>query len=606
MSFDSESFLKTLTTAPGVYQMYDKAEAILYVGKAKNLKKRINSYFRLSGLTAKTRALVNKIDTIQVTITATESEALILEQGLIKSQRPTYNILLRDDKSYPYIFISSEPYPRISFHRGVKNKKGQYFGPYPSTGSVYDCLRFLQKTFRVRPCENSVFNNRSRPCLQYQINRCTAPCVNYISVQDYQNHIRHVELFLRGNNDRLLKELADKMDSAAQGLDYEQAVVYRDQIATFRRMQAEHGFEVGQGTIDIFAVAKKNATVCVHVLFIRQGRIIASKSYFSQDKLQQSEESLLAAFLPQFYLANEQRELPHELVLSHCLPKEEQEVLQQVLMDKATRNIQLTYKVKSHRKKWLALAITTAEQNLTAHVNTKKNILQRFTALQEELGIDDNCNRIECFDVSHSSGELTQAACVVFNQTGALKSDYRRFNIEGVTAGDDYAAMKQALTRRYTRLQGGEGVLPDILLIDGGKGQISQTKKVFAELGINTVCTIGIAKGSTRKAGFETLVLSDGRERTLSSDSPALHLLQEIRDEAHRFAITGHQQRRDKKRRTSVLEVIPGIGAKRRRELLRYFGGLQQIKKSSIEELAQVSGISKKIAKEIYSALRNE
>ena len=586
--------------------MYDDMGAILYVGKAKNLKNRINSYFHRSGLTVKTRSLVDKIDAIQVTVTATESEALILEQSLIKSQRPPYNILLRDDKSYPYIFISSDTYPRITFHRGAKSRKGQYFGPYPSTGAVYEGLRFLQKTFRVRQCENSVFNNRSRPCLQYQIDRCTAPCVNYISAEDYRSHIRHVEFFLRGDNDILLKELADKMDLVAQQLDYEQAAVYRDQIATLRRLQAEHGFEAGQGVIDVFAVTKKSSTVCVHVLFIRHGRTIASKSYFSKDKLQRTEEHLLTAFLPQFYLANEQRQLPHEVLLSHRLPKEEQGVLQHVLTEKAARKVQLLDKVKSHRKKWLDLAATAAVQNLAAHLNTKKNILQRFAVLQEALGIDDSCNRIECFDVSHSSGELTQAACVVFNQTGPLKSDYRRFNIDNVTAGDDYAAMEQALMRRYIKLQQGEGILPDILLIDGGKGQVNQAKSVLAELAINTVYILGIAKGSTRKAGFETLVLSDGSERTLSGDSPALHLLQEIRDEAHRFAITGHQQRREKKRRTSVLEAIPGVGSKRRRELLHHFGGLQEIKKSSVEELSQVSGISKKMAKDIYSALRNE
>lgn len=610
VSFDADSFLKAVTAAPGVYQMYDSTGAILYVGKAKNLKNRLNSYFHRAGLTVKTRALVDKIAAIQVTVTATESEALILEQNLIKSQRPPYNILLRDDKSYPYIFISSDPYPRIGFHRGAKHKQGRYFGPYPSSGAVYEGLRFLQKTFRVRQCDDSVFRNRSRPCLQYQINRCTAPCVDYISVQDYRSHMRHVELFLSGDNDRLLKELADKMEAASQRLHYEQAAVYRDQIATFRRMQAEHGFEVGRGIIDIFAVAKKNAMVCIHVIFIRHGRITASKSYFSEDKLQQTEPHLLAAFLPQFYVANEQRQLPHELILTHGLPQEEQTVLQLVLMERAGRKIPLLHKVKSYRKKWLTLAAATAEQNLIAHVNTKKNILQRFSALHdilggENTGVDDSRQRIECFDISHSSGELTQAACVVFDQTGPLKSDYRRFNIEGIAPGDDYAAMKQALIRRYTKLQQGEGVLPDILLIDGGKGQLGQAQAVLAELGVNSVYTMGIAKGSTRKPGFETLLLSDGRECTLASDSPALHLLQAVRDEAHRFAITGHRQRRDKKRRISVLEAIPGVGAKRRRALLHHFGGLQQIKQSSIEELTQVDGINKKIAKEIYSALHN-
>jgi excinuclease ABC subunit C len=604
--FDSKQFLKTVSQQAGVYQMFGSDDKILYVGKAKNLKNRLSSYFRQSGLPIKTQVLVDKIAHIQVTITDSETAALVLEQNLIKTLRPPYNISLKDDKSYPHIFISDGDYPRISSHRGMKHKKGNYYGPFPNSSAVYQSLNFIQKTFRVRQCEDSVFKNRARPCLQYQINRCTAPCVELIDKAAYQQDMQHAALFLKGESEALMNQLADNMDAAAADLEFEQAGVYRDQITALRQIQSDHDVESGSGQIDIFGMVKQAGSLCVHLLYIRHGRILGSKSFFPKNKLDLSESDFLAAFLEQFYIAHENREFPQEIILNYPLAVDEKTLLEQALSDRHNRKITISHKVRAQRNKWLVTAITAAEQNLVAHLNTKQNLQQRFAALQEMMGVEELPQRIECFDISHTFGELTVASCVVFDQTGPLKSDYRRFNIDDITGGDDYAAMEQALSRRYTRLQTGEGVLPDLLLIDGGKGQLNTARAVLAELGVNQVMIIGIAKGTTRKAGFETLVLESGKEQVLNSDSPALHLLQEIRDEAHRFAITGHKQRRDKKRKTSTLEGIAGVGAKRRRELLRHFGGIQEVKAAKVDELAKVSGISKKIAEDIYSALHSE
>lgn len=604
--FDSVRFLSSTTQQPGIYQMFGGDGAILYVGKAKNLKARLASYFRKTGLTPKTQALVSRIARVEVTVTASETEALILEQNLIKSNRPPYNILLRDDKSYPYIFISSgEDYPRISFHRGAKKKRGDYFGPFPNVGAVKESLNFLQKTFRIRQCEDSVYNNRTRPCLQYQIKRCTAPCVEFVSPEDYKTDLHHTQLFLTGNSDKLLSELADQMDSAAQQLQFEKAAAYRDQITALRTVQSQQVIEEGNGDIDVIAAEMRAAAICVHILFIRQGRILGSRSFYPSSTLADTPAEILAEFIPQFYLASTGREIPREVIVSH--PLDESDLISSALQQAAGRQVLVNHQVRSHRSKWLQMAATAALQNLIAHVNSKKNSLDRFVALQEALGLDETPQRLECFDISHSSGELTVASCVVFDTNGPLKSDYRRFNIEGITGGDDYAAMEQALTRRYTRLQNGEGKLPDILLIDGGKGQLGKAIEVLGELGVQGVQLIGVAKGTTRKAGFETLFDGEtGAEIVLPGDSPALHLIQHIRDESHRFAITGHKQRRDKKRKTSTLEDIPGIGATRRRELLRHFGGLQEVQNASIDDLARVSGISQKLAEEIYAFFHNE
>lgn len=604
-AFDHKRFLQNLSRQPGVYQMYDANGKVLYIGKAKNLKNRVSSYFRSSGLAPKTAALVGKIANIQVTITQSEMEALILEQNLIKAQRPPYNILLRDDKSYPYIFLSSGgDFPRIAMHRGAKKKKGQYFGPYPGVGAVRDSLNFLQKTFRIRQCEDSVFRNRSRPCLQYQINRCTAPCVDFTSPEEYAQDVRHTQMFLTGRSEELMKELADQMDAAADSQDYEQAAVLRDQITALRTIQSQQFAEAGNGELDVVALARQDDSLCVHVLYVRQGRILGSRSYYYREKLPQTDSEFLADFLPQFYLGTKTREIPPVILAS--APIEDKGLLEEALKAERNRNVAIIHQVRGARQKWLELAERAARENLSAHNQSQQSMQRRFEALQDVLDMDEIPNRIECFDISHSSGEATVASCVVFDQNGPATSDYRRFNIKDVKAGDDYAAMEQAISRRYTRIQKGEGVLPDILLIDGGKGQLNKAKAVLAELGVNDLRVLGVAKGTTRKAGFETLFIDDvGNARHIPGDSPALHLIQAVRDEAHRFAITGHKNKRDKKRRSSLLEDIPGVGAKRRRELLRHFGGMQAVRTASVDELAKVPSISKKIAEDIYSSFHN-
>lgn len=604
--FDSVRFLADASQQPGIYQMFGVDGNILYVGKAKNLKARLASYFRRIGLSTKTIALVARIHRIEVTITASEAEALILEQNLIKSNRPPYNISLRDDKSYPYIFVSSgEPYPRMSFHRGAKKKQGDYYGPFPNVSAVRESMHFLQKTFRVRQCEDSVFNNRSRPCLQYQIKRCTAPCVEFITKEDYANDLRHTSMFLTGSGQELMTELADQMDQAAQGLAFEKAAHYRDQISFLRNIQSQQIIEEGNGDIDVVALVARPNALCVHILFVRQGRILGSRSFFPQSGIAETPADVLVQFVAQFYLASTGRDIPREIITNYEL--EDVDVLASALQQSIGRQVQFSHNVRSHRAKWLQMAVNAAEQNLIAHLNTKQNSLDRFIALQDALQLDEIPQRMECFDISHSSGELTVASCVVFDTNGPLKSDYRRFNIEGITPGDDYAAMAQALQRRYTRLKKGEGKMPDILLIDGGKGQLSTAMAVLAELGIDDVLMIGVAKGATRRAGFETLYNAQtNAEIVLNNDSPALHLIQHIRDEAHRFAITGHKQRRDKKRKTSTLEDIPGVGAVRRRELLRHFGGIQEIQKASVNDLIRVSGINLHLAEEIYAFFHND
>lgn len=603
--FDHTTFLKNVTQQPGVYQMYDGTGAVLYVGKAKNLKKRLSSYFRKTGLSPKTHALVSRIAAVEVTVAPSEAQALVLEHNLIKAQRPPYNILLRDDKSYPYIFLSDgEPYPRLAFHRGAKKKHGRYFGPFPNAGAVRDSLNFLQKTFRVRQCEDSVFQNRTRPCLQYQIGRCSAPCVGLISEEAYAEDVRHTVMFLEGKGGELQDELASAMDRASANLDFEQAAAYRDQITALRRVQAEQLMETGRSNADVIACAVDGGMVCVHILFIRQGRMLGSKSYFPKESLGEPESEVLSAFLPQLYLGSRASDVPPEVIISHDI--EDAEVIAQAIHAETGRQLRISTSVRTHRSKWLAMALQTAQQNLLARLNSRQTLAQRYEALQDALDLPELPGRIECFDISHSSGERTVASCVVFDLNGPVKSDYRRFNIEGITSGDDYAAMNQALTRRYTRAQKEEQKLPDLLLVDGGKGQVTQARSVLQELGINEVTLVGVAKGTTRKPGFEILIRPDGSSLTLESDSSALHLIQLIRDEAHRFAITGHKQRRDKRRRTSTLEDIPGVGPKRRRELLRYFGGLQEVMRASAEDLSKVPNISKKMAQEVYSALHSE
>ena len=587
--------------------MLDGEGAVLYVGKAKNLKKRVASYFRKSGLPVKTAALVKRILQIDVTVTETETEALILEHNLIKQYRPPFNILMRDDKSYPYIFLSDkDTWPRLSFHRGPKKAKGTYFGPFPSVHAVRDSMSFLQKTFKVRQCEDVFFKNRSRPCLQYQIKRCTAPCVDFVDKDEYAADVHLTRLYLDGKADKILQQLEHKMELASENLEFETAADCRDQISALRQVQAQQVIEKGRGTIDIVAGAVSNGHACVHMLYVRQGRILGSRSYYPKTPLAEEVDELLEEFLPQLYLNGGGRpDLPKEIIVNDEF--DGSSALSEALSEKIGRNIEIKNNVRGFRAKWVELAQRTAEQNLTAKLASKQTLEQRFESLRETLELDETPQRLECFDISHSSGEAVVASCVVFDSNGALKSDYRRFNIENITDGDDYAAMEQAVRRRYTRLMKGEGKLPDILLIDGGKGQISTVKTVLTDLGVVGVMVVGVAKGTTRKPGMETLILADQNNKVVPRPQRgALHLIQQIRDEAHRFAITGHKARRDKKRKTSPLQGIPGVGPSRRRDLLKHFGGVVEVKKASVADLMKVSNINKKVAEAIYSALYNE
>jgi len=602
--FDKDSFLKNLTTKPGVYQMYDASGSILYVGKAKNLKNRVSSYFRSRGLNNKTVALVGRIASIEITVTPSEAEALVLEHNLIKTQKPPYNILLRDDKSFPYIFLSQdEPHPRLAFHRGGRKKAGRYFGPFPNAGAVRESLNFLQKVFGVRQCEDSVYRNRARPCLLYQIERCSGPCVNAVSEADYAADVEQTILFLEGKNESLHQSLVQKMEAESAVLNFEQAALYRDRITALRQVQAQQVIESGFRNMDVIACETAAGCVCIHMLFVRQGRVVGSKNYFPKDNLENAEPELLSAFMSHMYLGGSAMDTPPYVVVSHDIP--DADAIAMAVEMHSGKSIKIAANVRTYRAKWLAMAVQAARLNLQSRINSAQTLAKRYEALQDALNSEETPNRIECFDISHSSGENTVASCVVFDQNGPRKSDYRRFNITDINAGDDYAAMEQALTRRYSRIQKEGKSLPDLLLIDGGKGQLGKASQVMDELGIQEVEIIGVAKGTTRKPGFETLIRVDGSELVLNSDSAALHLIQQVRDEAHRFAVTGHKQRRDKKRRTSALEGIPGIGPKRRKELLQFFGGLQEVMRASAEDLAKVPGISKKTAEEVYTALHS-
>ncbi|WP_411563470.1 excinuclease ABC subunit UvrC [Pseudomonas shirazensis] len=603
--FDASAFLATCSGRPGVYRMFDAEARLLYVGKAKNLKKRLASYFRKTGLAPKTTALVARIAQVETTITANETEALLLEQNLIKEWRPPYNILLRDDKSYPYVFLSDGQFPRLGIHRGAKKAKGRYFGPYPSAGAIRESLSLLQKGFMVRQCEDSYYANRTRPCLQYQIKRCKGPCVDLVSPEEYAEDVRHSVMFLEGRSQQLGNELNAEMEQAAMTLNFEKAAQLRDQIALLRRVQDQQYMEGGSGEVDVVAAFINPGGACVHLISVRGGRVLGSKNFFPQVGIEEEVSEVMAAFLAQYYLGNAEREMPGELIVN--VVHEDFAAISEAVQTLRGRELAITHRVRGTRARWQQLAVTNAEQALNARLANRQHMAARFEALASVLGLDEVPQRLECYDISHSSGEATVASCVVFGPEGPIKSDYRRFNIEGITGGDDYAAMHQALMRRYGRIQAGEGKLPDVLLVDGGKGQLNMARDVMQELGISDLTLLGVAKGVTRKAGFETLYLNDvAHEFTLKGDSAALHLIQQIRDEAHRFAITGHRARRGKARRTSSLEDVAGVGPKRRRELLKHFGGLQELNRASIDEIAKAPGISKKLAESIYASLHSE
>ncbi len=623
--FDAKSVLAVMSQRPGVYRMLDTEGEVLYVGKARNLKKRVSNYFRASGLDTKTMALVSHIAAIDVTVTNSETEALLLEQNLIKKLKPPYNIQLRDDKTYPYIMLThKDAYPRLAFYRGSRRRDATFFGPYPSASAVRESLSLLQKVFRVRQCEDSYFRNRSRPCLQYQIGRCTAPCVGYISPADYALDVQDASLFLQGRSDTLIQSLGQRMEQKAGALEYEQAARIRDKISDLRRIQSQQVISGDGSDADVLAAVLEGAYTCVHVIVIRGGRIIGSRNFFPKDKLAETAADLLAAFIAQYYLRDggelAAAAIPAEIVVFPLI--REQKGLQDALSAAAGKAVSLRGNVRGHRARWRDLALANAQQAIQSHINNRQSMFKRFELLQSALGLDALPQRIECFDISHTMGESTVAACVVFDHNGPLKSDYRRYNIEGIQGGDDYAAMDQALTRRYSKLSSQLQALqdeedpsllaskvPDILLIDGGKGQLAQAIDVLQGCQLPEIMLIGIAKGISRRAGQETLFVAtaDGmQELAIPGHSPALHLLQQVRDEAHRFAITGHRQRRAKTRQQSPLEQIPGLGPSRRRELLKYFGGQQEIMRASESDLARTPGISKKLAAVIYESLHSE
>ena len=616
--FDVEKCLAGLPNRPGIYQMVGDDEA-LYVGKARNLKARVTSYFRASGLTAKTIALTNKVRDIQITVTGSETEALLLEQSLIKELRPRFNVVLRDDKSYPFIHLTEHPYPRLKFHRGAKKAKGaargakeakgakgakgegRYFGPFPSAAAVRDSLNILQKLFGVRPCEDGFFKNRSRPCLQHQIKRCSAPCVGLIDRDRYAEDVRLAVLFLEGKSADVLDEFKARMEAASARLEFERAARHRDQIGHLRRIQENQYVHGDGGDVDIFGVAVGSGHACVEGLFVRDGRLLGHRTWFPKNELAVGESALLFAFLSQYYLGSEDREIPKTVVAATHL--DDRELLAAALSERNGRKAEVACQVRGQRARWASMAAENAELSLATLIADRKNVLARFVDLQAALGWEDVPQRLECFDISHAAGEATVASCVVFDTTGPRKSDYRRFNIEGVPRGDDYGAMEQAIRRRYTRLVRGDGVLPDALVIDGGAGQTSRAAEVLEQLQVENVALLGIAKGPSRKPGLETITVAGRGELMLPPNGPAMHLLQHIRDEAHRFAISGHRGRRQKERRQSALDRVQGIGPRRKRELLAHFGSVAAIKGASAEEIAKVPGLSRKLAADIHATL---
>ncbi|MEM7431928.1 MAG: excinuclease ABC subunit UvrC [Pseudomonadota bacterium] len=599
--FDVKSFLKSLTHRPGVYRMLDAKHKVLYVGKARDLKKRVSSYFHRAQAHVKTEALMKLVDRVEVTVTGTEAEALILEYNLIKQHKPRFNVLLRDDKSYPYIYVSTKhKYPRLTFHRGPRKGKGRYFGPYPNTHAVRQSLNDLQKLFLVRQCRDSYFRNRTRPCLQYQIKRCTAPCVDLITPEAYAEDVQATMDFLDGRNAEVIDTFVERMEAASAAQNYEHAARFRDQIAKLKEVEARQLVSNSASKdLDILGFASNGAIHVVTVLFVRNGAVIGSRDHFPKLPGETDKAKLLNGFVSQYYLG---RDAPAEIILEEAI--EDGELIETELSSRLERKVRIRHRVRGDRARWLEMANTNADQGLNLQVASNATIKRQFESLGKALDLDEMPERIECFDVSHTSGEATVASCVVFNAAGPLKSDYRRFNLSPDSAGDDYAAMAEALKRRYTRVKKGEVPTPDVLFIDGGKGQLAEAMTVLDELELSWMNVVAVAKGRARKPGAERLFVPDKKlPLNLAADSSALLLIQQIRDEAHRFAITGHRARRSKARKTSRLEEIPGLGPKKRRELLRQFGGLQGVMGAGIDDLAKVRGIGRTLAESIYNDL---
>ncbi|MGY0611511.1 MULTISPECIES: excinuclease ABC subunit UvrC [unclassified Luteimonas] len=599
-AFDGKDFVRGLSTAPGVYRMYAADDSVLYVGKAGALKKRVASYFSASPKNARTAAMLSQVARMEVTVTRTEAEALLLENQLIKSLKPRYNVLLRDDKSYPHLLMTREEWPRIALHRGPQSVPGRYYGPYSSVVAVRETLNLLHKLFKLRSCEDSVFKNRTRPCLQYQIGRCSAPCVGLVEAAEYEAAVRRVRMFLEGHSDELLDELAASMEAASERLDFENAARLRDTLASLRSMQARQYVDGHAADLDVLAIAMQGTNACVLLLAFRDGRNFGTRAFFPKTNGVDEPAEVLAAFVAQYYIAHQP---PREIVLDRVI--EDVPLLEEAFALQAGRKVTLKTSVRGERAGYLDLARRNAENSLATQLGSQAAQAARAESLRELLGLAEPARRIECFDISHTMGEATVASQVVFDAEGAVRGQYRRYNISGIEPGDDYAAMHQALTRRFKRAAGNDdAVLPDLLLIDGGAGQVGQAKAVLAELGIaGGITIVGVAKGEARKAGDETLLLPDGSEVKPGAASPGLQLVQQVRDEAHRFAITGHRGRRQKARSTSRLEDIPGIGPRRRASLLKHFGGLGGLRAAGVAEIARVEGVNLALAERIYATL---
>jgi len=598
--FDPLKVIAGLSHLPGVYRMLNAAGEAIYVGKAADLRKRVSSYFqKQSGVSPRIQLMLGQVQALETTVTRSEAEALLLENNLIKSLSPRYNILFRDDKSYPYLMLTGHGFPRLAFHRGSLDPRHQYFGPFPNAGAVRLSMQLLQKVFRLRTCADSVFENRSRPCLLHQIRRCTAPCVDRISAADYAEDVRNAALFLKGKDDEAIERLIARMNAAAGNLDYEQAAAYRDQIGALRKVR-EKQFVSSRAArdADIVACALEGEIACVNLVMIRGGHHLGDRNFYPRNAAGHEPSQIVEAFISQHYLNGN---APPVIVVNAAVAGD---VFERLLSDHAGHKVRIVANPAGERRVWLSMAAKNAalgaQQQLGLHATQEA----RLQALQQALGATEPIQRIECFDVSHTMGEATVASCVVYDQAAMQKSEYRRFNIAGIEPGDDYAAMRDALNRRYRRLVAGEGKLPDLVLIDGGKGQLGVAREVFAELGLSDALLIGVAKGAERKPGLEQLIVP-GRANPLqlSGEHPALHLIQQIRDEAHRFAIQGHRARRGKARTTSSLESIAGIGARRRQRLLAHFGGIKGLLSAGVDELAQVDGISRALAARIYDEL---
>jgi excinuclease ABC subunit C len=577
--------------------MIGREGEILYVGKAGDLKKRVSSYFQKTQHAPRIAMMLTQVAGVEITVTRSGAEALILENNLIKSLAPRYNILFRDDKSYPYLMVSGGEFPRLGFHRGAMDKAHHYFGPFPHAGAVRESIQLLQRVFRLRTCEDSVFQNRSRPCLLYQIRRCTAPCVGHIGASAYAEDVKSAQLYLEGRSDTALRRLEARMQEASNARRYEEAVIYRDQIESLAKVSQRQYADTGEDIdVDIVAVALEQGLTCVNLMMVRGGRQLGDRSFFPQNAEERDPKEVLGAFIAQHYL---ERPVPAALVVGEELDAGE---LEATLTEHAKRSVRILTRPGAERRAWLEMALQNARQALKAKLTEQSTQEVRLAALREGLGLPDTAQRIECFDVSHTMGEAAVAACVVYDRMDMRPGEYRRYNIEGVTPGDDYAALAQALARRYAKIAGGEGVAPDLIFIDGGKGQVGAAKEALVEVGLSDIALVGIAKGPERKPGLEELWVG-ARRVTLASDHAGLHLIQRIRDEAHRFAIAGHRARRSKRRTTSTLEGIAGIGAKRRKQLLVRFGGLRGVIGASVEDLTQVEGISRKLAEKIYQVL---